>query len=225
MDNLAIRLLQDLLRPRAAEAAFVWLNTRLSRLGSEAWRQALLEAYTAAPRRLGRQPANLSPSECDRVAALDPELSLAQWTVADISRALVLLEAQNAGPASDGWILTVYQQGDSSEQQSWLRSLPLLPTPEQFVATAIDSCRTNILPQFESIVCENPYPSRYFPELNFNQMVLKALFNNIAMERIIGLERRQNAELSRMASDYMSERRAAGRSVPPDIFVVIKEPV
>ncbi len=113
------------------------------------------------------------------------------------------------------------EEGDSGEQQSWLRSLPLLPHPERFLAAAIDACRTNILPQFESIACENPFPARYYPERNFNQLVLKALFNNLAMIRIVGLERRFNAELSRMADDYVSEREAAGRSVPADIWLVI----
>jgi hypothetical protein len=80
-----------------------------------------------------------------------------------------------------------------------------------------DTCRTNILPLFESISCENPYPAHYFPELNFNQMVLKAMFNGIALARIVGLAGRHNAELTRMSNDYAAERTAAGRSVPADI--------
>ena len=41
--------------------------------------------------------------------------------------------------------------------------------------------------------------------------------NSIAIGRIVGLRGRMNPELARMASDYAAERRAAGRSVPPDI--------
>jgi hypothetical protein len=51
-------------------------------------------------------------------------------------------------------------------------------------------------------------------------MVLKAYFNSIAVERIVGLKSRLNPELARMASDYADERRAAGRTVPPDIGLV-----
>ena len=75
---------------------------------------------------------------------------------------------------------------------------------------------------FEAIACENPYPARHFPELNFNQMVLKAAFNGVALARVVGLSSRLNAELARMASDYASERRAAGRSVPADLGLVMK---
>jgi hypothetical protein len=72
-------------------------------------------------------------------------------------------------------------------------------------------------PVFEAIACENPYPAAYFPELNFNQMVLKAAFIGIALERILGLDARVTPELSRMGSDYASERRAAGHPVPADL--------
>ena len=93
----------------------------------------------------------------------------------------------------------------------------MLPDPSQYLPLAIDACRTNILPLFEAVACENPYPSRHFPERNLNQLVLKALFNGVALVRIVGLETRANAELTRMATDYAAERAAAGRSIPADI--------
>ena len=76
---------------------------------------------------------------------------------------------------------------------------------------------------FEALACENPYPAAHFPERNFNQMVLKALFNSIELSRIDGLSGRRNAELSRMARDYAAERRAAGRAVPADIDAAIDD--
>jgi len=39
----------------------------------------------------------------------------------------------------------------------------------------------------------------------------------VRLERIVGLQSRVNAELTRMATDFAAERRAAGRSVPADI--------
>jgi len=53
---------------------------------------------------------------------------------------------------------------------------------------------------------------------------LKAMFNSIALERIVGLNARLNPELSRMARDYAAERTAAGRSVPADIDLAMQEP-
>jgi hypothetical protein len=74
---------------------------------------------------------------------------------------------------------------------------------------------------FESIACENPFPADEFPDLNFNQMVLKAMFNGVALARIVRLGERAGADLARMAADYAAERRAAGRSVPADIDLVL----
>jgi hypothetical protein len=216
-------LLLDVLRTRVPAAAIIWLDEACSRLAGSKRRTALLDAYTSAPRQLGRTRLELSDAERAAADAADADVTFAPWTTADLGRA-ILLHSANASasePESAELLLAPYEEGDSSEQQSWLRALPTLPQPERFGAAAIDACRTNILPQFESIACENPYPARHFPERNFNQLVLKALFNNLALMRIVGVERRFNPELSRMADDYVSEREAAARSVPSDIWLVI----
>ena len=184
--------------------------------------EQILRAYTAASRQAGRAALKATEDEIQSLRALDPDISLTQWTTDDVARAVLLLMAAQASPAQFHDAATgCYEHGDAREQQSWLRALPVFPKPERFLSTAIDACRTNIVPIFEAIACENPFPARHFPERNFNQLVLKALFNGIAMARITGLSSRLNHELARMAADYAAERRAAGRSVPPDIGVVM----
>jgi hypothetical protein len=107
-----------------------------------------------------------------------------------------------------------------------LHTLPLLPKAERFVELAIEACRTHVQSVFEAIACENPYPARFFPEANFNQLVLKAFFTGVSVHRIEGLRERRTAELIRMVHAYASERRAAGRSVPADLdFVTSPEAV
>lgn len=181
-------------------------------------RDRLLRLYTEASQRLGRRtltpdPGRALPSD---LAAFD----LDRWTAEDLGRAL-LLRARGSDPTQAGAFvedaIACFDQGDTREQRSWLRGVGLLPGPERFLPTVVDACRTNILTLFEAIACENPYLARYFPEPNFNQVVLKALFTGVALARIVGLPERANPELARMARDYAAERRAAGRSVPADI--------
>ena len=43
---------------------------------------------------------------------------------------------------------------------------------------------------FEAIVAENPYMAAQFPELSFNQAVMKAIFNGVSVKRIEGLQAR-----------------------------------
>ena len=201
-----------------------WLDEALEHVGGGGT-EVLLTAYTRA-RLLGRERLVLNAAERGDAQRLQADLQLDRWTLEDAGRAALLL-ACAAAAADPGQFVQAatecYERGDSSEQESWLKSIALLPEPERLLPLVIDACRTNILPLFEAVACENPFPARYFPERNFNQMVLKALFNKVALSRIAGLPGRRNADLTRMAADYASERRAAGRTVPADIGLAMTE--
>jgi hypothetical protein len=71
---------------------------------------------------------------------------------------------------------------------------------------------------FEAIAHRNPYPAEHFSQSAWNQLVLKALFVESALEPIQGLDARQNPDLARMLSDYAHERWAAGRRVSPELW-------
>lgn len=215
--------LLDALRTQADAPAARWLDDAVTR-GAGGSVSDLLASYTAASTRLGTGLFSSPPP----AATLETGsiLSFDRWTLADAGRAVLLLTraggAQETSLVADEAI-ACYEQGDAGEQRSWLKAVALLPQPSRFLPLVIDACRTNILPNFEAVACENPYPADYFPERNFNQLVLKALFNSVALARIVGLERRANAELARMARDYAAERQAAGRTVPPDIALATRD--
>jgi hypothetical protein len=69
----------------------------------------------------------------------------------------------------------------------------------------------------------NPYPARYFDEAAWNQLVLKTIFNDKPVHRIVGLAERSNASLARMLSDFAHERWAAGRAVAPEVWRLTPE--
>lgn len=179
----------------------------------------LLMQYTLAARGAGHGPLTSEDDALVRSAGWPADQPTTAWDRADVARFVLLrdLAATVDAASFEQAALACFTQGDAGEQRSWCRAVSLLPAPERFLLAMTDTCRTNILPLFESLACENPYPARYFPELHFNQMVLKAMFNSVALARIVGLKARRNAELSRMSTDYAAERTAAGRSVPADI--------
>lgn len=169
---------------------------------------------------------SLDTHEQRDLAAVAPGISFDRWTVVDAARALWLATLAGAVPADvfEAAATQWYELGDTIEQQSWLRALPLLPSPERFLSSAVDACRTNIVPLFESIACDNPYPEHHFPTGQFNQLVMKALFLGLPLARVVGLSRRRNPELSRMATDFAAERRAAGRPTPADLPLALTDP-
>jgi hypothetical protein len=202
------------------------LSAALGTASADSLPTPLLSAYPTAAMRAGRGPLMLTPDDLRSLQSAAPDIGFERWEREDAARALLLMAHRNRGCTGDAFVadaLACFEQGDAREQQSWLRAIALWPEAQAFLPFAIDACRTNIVPVFEALACENPYPAAHFPERNFNQVVLKAMFNSIALKRIVGLSSRLNSELSRMARDYAAERTAAGRSVPADINLAIME--
>jgi hypothetical protein len=211
-----------ILHPRLPARGLSWLDGEMTSLAHGRPLEEIRRAYASASRHAGRAELKLADEELARVHALDPDLSLSHWTIDDAARAALLLAAAKGSPLHFHDIaIACYEDGDVRTQQSWLRSLSILPQPERFLSIAIDAARTATVQLFEALACENPYPARYFPDRSFNQLVMKAIADGVALSRIAGLSNRVNADLVRMAGDYAAERKAAGRSAPPDIALVL----
>jgi hypothetical protein len=174
--------------------------------------------FASVPRRLGAL-ATSALSAIDGVAPTRPH-----WTLTDYARAALVASAFEGLPRERQPVcyLHLFEAGELGEQVSLLRTLCLLDEPARFLETGLQACRTNARSVFEAMVCENPFLAEHFPELSFNQAVLKAVFMEVSARRIEQLETRITPELQRMAAGYKSERLAAGRSVPADIDYLIQ---
>lgn len=220
----AAKIYFSIVERRADPRAVAWLKEPLEAIAQRFDAEALAALYARAGRRFGHDAIALDAAEkaaCAGAGAPAPE----GWPLDQATRAALLL-------ALDGWaprnryvavVESLFYRGDNAERQALLKTLTMLPEPGRFVDVAIEACRTNVVSVFEAIACENAYPRTHFPELHFNQMVMKALFLGVAVARIEGLDARMNPELVRMAGDYAAERRAAGRAVPEDIARIAPE--
>ncbi len=183
--------------------------------------EEFVHTYARTARMLGGTSLQL---ESDEVHALSSTgLPLFQGhALHELGRTVLLLcAAECLAPGEQAeFIDDLYARGDNAEREALLHTLPLLPEPDRFLSTAVEACRSNVQTVFEAIACENPYPVRHFPELSFNQMVMKAIFIGIPLPRIVGLLTRVAPALVRMAKDYAQERMAAGRPVPDDIQLI-----
>jgi hypothetical protein len=208
-------------RRRCSPEARAWLDRALAGIVAPLEVAAFQVAYAGASRRVGREVVVLDSDEKKGLGSPDAPV-LDGRPLDEVARTALLLHALDCLPPAEhaAFVDEVYRRGDSREQAAVLRTLALLPEPARFLATAVEACRTNVRVVFEAIACGNPYPAAHFPDLAFNQMVLKALFVELPLASVVGLRARLTPELRRMADDYARERRAAGRPVPDDITIL-----
>ncbi len=118
-------------------------------------------------------------------------------------------------------LMLLIKYADDEEKSSIVKGLFFIDEAGDLTDVIIDLCRTNSVDLLAAIGIGNPYPSIFFPQNNFNQLVLKLLFCQLDIRFVIGLFERKNLELSRMASDYKQERINANRTIPLNIELVI----
>jgi hypothetical protein len=190
--------------------ASTWFDAERQAIEHGDARARLLVAFAAAGRRVGAAPL---PTHTPLPIGVET------WSTGDLARVALLCIALECIPEGEHVALVedLYFRGELGEKCAVLRALPLLPNPGVHLDVAREACRTNAVSLFEAIATDNPYPERYFSELAYNQLVMKALFLGVSARRILGVEGRVGAELLRMLHDYRDERIAAGRSVPEDL--------
>jgi hypothetical protein len=201
------------LRSSLEAESSAWLDKALASIAEQPFVPSrALNAFALAVRKL-RSSALLAASSLPEALRALPD------TGAGAMGRMVLVAAavDAAGDAAPALVAELYRQGDNEEKCAVLRALPLLDGPARFVDVAVNACRSSVQPVFEAVACDTGYAAQRFEDAAFAQMVLKALFVGVPLERVQGLRARTNPELSRMAHGYASERRAAGRTVPEDI--------
>jgi len=203
---------------RHVEVRPAWLDDVLG--GRPVMHHDIALAFGSATHDLGRVAVAPSVEEAQQLREAGA-LWVAQTSVDEIARVALLCAAVAGIDDPFAIARSLYVGGDSRERAAVLRALPLLPDPLGFLSLATEGCRTNVRAVFEAIACENAYPSRWFPDRAFRQMVLKAIFVGVPIARIEGLRSRTSEELRRMARDYASERSAAGRSIPDDVHQLL----
>jgi len=197
-----------------------WLNENCARLVSPG---EIYLTFSMVPRFVPRN--SFQAGETGRFHILLRELghNPDNWTCDQVGRLIVLLSAGRfEGESFAAIIRQLLDTADIYEQVSIYKSLMFLPFKDLLVERVVDGVRTNINDVFEAIALENAYPGTYFEELAWNQLVLKALFTSKPIRKIIGIDKRNNPRLARMALGLAHERRAAGRMVNPDLWRLMR---
>jgi hypothetical protein len=201
-----------------SEAGASWLRGIAASLAKGDRGVDVAAAFAEAGRRVGRaRLSGMLPSDPEEPVAI-----LDGWGADDAARA-ALLVAVSVGRADDlpATVDELYFTGDGREKAAIVRALVLLPEARRFVPIALDCGRTHDMTLFSALACGNAFAALHYSERELNAFAMKAVFVGVLTSDVLGLSRRLNPELSRMALDYVDERESAGRPVPPSVWDLI----
>ena len=178
--------------------------------------------FVLVPRKTGKAVLQISEQEAQELDAIIPGFSLNGWSADMLGRAWLLLGLDE--PNRDEYfrvIENLFLAAEVNELVSLYSSLPLLAHPEMWVKRCAEGIRSNIGNVLEAIMYQNPYPQKNLDQNAWNQLVLKAFFTGKDVGKIQGVDSRANKELAYIVSDYVHERRAAGRDINPSLWRLV----
>ncbi|BAZ13858.1 hypothetical protein NIES4071_56980 [Calothrix sp. NIES-4071] len=223
INNIVVaNLLQSWLAARVSTEAFNWLETKCNAVSTGAPVSIFYAAFSAVPRYTGKQDLNLTSEELDAALNIHKGWYPNNWSVDQAARTILVLSFPSNNQKQYLQTLEqLFNAADVGELVALYQALPLLPYPGRLQKRAAEGVRSNMTAVFNAVALDNPYPSEYFDNQAWNQMVLKALFVGSPLSQIRGLEQRVNPQLTQMLTDYASERHAANRTVAPELWQLL----
>jgi len=223
MDSLkrCRRLLRGWLAARLAAEEAEWLEGE-AKAAKDGPEKRLFMAFSAAGRHASKAPLELSEAERQAAEEARPRWQPAGWTLEQAARTYLALQRDSRDRAR--WlreIAMLFEHADLGELVALHQALPVLPNPDALADRCAEGIRSNMTDVFRAVAHRNPYPSENLSDSAWNQMVLKALFVEVGLADVVGLEERANAALARALCDFAKERWAAGRPVNPEVWLCV----
>ena len=207
--------LKKALEANAEPASLTWLEEQADKIKASTSPNSFFLAFSRASRYFKKEGVSWTEgAKSSLPEGVDPSA----WDSLQVARIYLVLQLPFQNESWQAILQQLFETGDMYEQQALYAALPLFPNPEGLLPRAIEGCRTNMSLIFDAIALRNPFPARFFPEANWNQLVLKAIFMQRPLYLIQDLDRRRNVALAAMATDFAHERWAAGRAVMPEVW-------
>jgi hypothetical protein len=195
------------------------IQQKIEKLQTEFSPRNFYLTFASVSRLVRKESLHFTPELQQQATQLRLGFEPQAWTQDQLLRVWLLLYLPIENPDEYLNILNqLFETGEINELVALYSALPLLPHPHLHLNRAMEGIRSNIAPVFEAIALHNPYPQDYFSEAAWNQLFLKAIFTEKKTWQIQGIDKRANADLARICSDYAHERWAAGRVVSPEIW-------
>ena len=210
-----IQELFEIIQTKANASELAWMDTK-----SQLDAKGISYAFVACPRFISKQSFSLDLQHIVNGWKFE-EITLDQLVrIYFIALLATKIETEEAYIRQ---INLLFDTAEMNESVALYAAFPIISYPEKWLLRATDAVRSNIGSIFDSIAFGNPYPSMYFSELAWNQIVLKCIFNDKSIHRIYGLNERANQHLADTLSDFAHERWAASRRVPSQVWRLVSQ--
>tara|TARA_R110002049_G_scaffold263561_3_gene439760 strand:+ start:887 stop:1738 length:852 start_codon:yes stop_codon:yes gene_type:complete len=215
MKNTKTYLFQ-IIQKNAPEEHTAWLQSKIAKIIADTSTKDLYLTYSLIASKFELDDSLTFTIDADE---LKTYLELQKANLQQIARIYLLTSVLESNPDYfKDKVANIIQVADTSELETFLKFLVLLPNAENYKFVAVDALRTNIATVFDAISVHNPYPTLYFDDQQWNQMFLKAAFMDRDLTMFHSIDLKANKDLSRIISDYAHERWAAGRTINPDFW-------
>jgi hypothetical protein len=205
--------LSKILGDSLSEDTLTWVENKLDLIIKSKFAKELYLSYSLIA-------GKIDPAKKPRIQGINQELK--EYLIAQnadllqIARIYLLIRVLESDIAYFSTkVANLIQVSDTGELETFLKFLILLPNAGDYKQVGVEALRTNIGIIFDAIALNNPYPSIYFNDQQWNQMYLKAAFMQRNLGEIVDVEKRANGDLARIISDYAHERWAASRDIDP----------
>lgn len=211
--------LDQLLQRTNSGKSMEWLYKQAGNITPSSPEMKLFVAFSQASRYFSKEAWDLTEDEMEKAGKVRKGFRPQYWNALRAARCFLFFQA--VSEENDKWLdllEKLFETADMHEQEALYGALPLLPSPDKLARRAAEGLRTNITSVFDAVALDNPYPADHLEEKAWNQLVLKAIFLQRPLYRIIGADQRVNESLAKTLVDYVHERWSAAREVIPELW-------
>lgn len=193
-----------------------WLDQKLNMIKSD---QEFFISFALVNKKIPRDHLQPTLEQIKNFHRVNSEFTIENWRLDQLCRLSLLMNYPLLNLRNLTKLISV---ADTQEQITIYKSIFYLENASQYTPLVVDGIRTNIIDIFDAIALKNLYPTKYFSEDQWNQMVLKAIFMERPIYQIKDIDLRRNEKLAHILFDYARERWAASRLVTPELWRMIR---
>ncbi len=193
-----------------------WLDQKLNMIKSD---QEFFISFALVNKKIPRDHLQPTLEQIKNFHRANCEFTIENWRLDQLCRLSLLMNYPLLNLRNLTKLISV---ADTQEQITIYKSIFYLENASQYTPLVVDGIRTNIIDIFDAIALKNLYPTKYFSEDQWNQMVLKAIFMERPIYQIKDIDLRRNEKLAHILFDYARERWAASRLVTPELWRMIR---